>query len=92
MHQELVELTKAGLTPLEALATATTNPAEFLGQAGQFGVIAAGARADIVLLNGNPMDDIKNTEEIHGVMIRGSWYNDHDIQLKLNELANQFER
>jgi hypothetical protein len=92
VHQELVELTKAGLTPLEALATATTNPAEFLGQAGQFGVIAAGARADIVLLNGNPMDDIRNTEEIDGVMIRGSWYSDHDIQLKLNELADQFER
>ena len=91
-HQELVELTKAGLTPLEALATATTNAAEFLGQTGQFGVIAAGARADIVLLNGNPMDDIKNTEEIDGVMIRGTWYSDHDIQLKLNELANQFAR
>jgi hypothetical protein len=74
-HEELQELVAAGLTPYEALRTATTNVARFLGQPNEFGVITAGARADLLLLDANPLADIGATKRISGVMVRGRWLN-----------------
>ncbi len=62
---------QAGLTPGEALQTATRNPAEFLGMADSLGTIAVGKIADLVLLNENPLLDIKNTREIAAVVANG---------------------
>ena len=72
-HDELQELVAAGLTPFEALRTATANVARFLGQPNEFGVVTAGARADLLLLDGNPLLDIAATKRISGVMVRGRW-------------------
>ena len=72
-HEELQELVAAGLTPYEALRTATTNVARFLGQPNEFGVIKAGSRADLLLLDANPLVDIGATKRIAGVMLRGRW-------------------
>lgn len=72
-HEELEELMAAGLTPFEALKTATTNVARFLGQPNEFGVIRAGARADLLLLDANPLAGIGATKRIAGVMLRGRW-------------------
>ncbi len=72
-HQELGLLVAAGLDPYDALATGTSNPARFFGREGDFGVVAKGARADLVLLNRNPLADIDNTRSIEGVMVRGRW-------------------
>jgi imidazolonepropionase-like amidohydrolase len=72
-HHELRELVAAGLTPFEALRTATTNPALILGVPGDFGIVAPGARADLLLLDANPLDDVANTERLAGVMVRGRW-------------------
>jgi imidazolonepropionase-like amidohydrolase len=77
-HIELTELVGAGLTPFQALATGTRGAGEFLGRhiegAGSFGTIAIGSRADLVLLAGNPLDDIGQAGAIEGVIVRGQWF------------------
>ena len=72
-HQELRELVAAGLTPYEALRTATVNVARFLGQPNEYGAIAPGRRADLVLVDANPLLAIESTSRIAGVMLRGRW-------------------
>jgi imidazolonepropionase-like amidohydrolase len=73
LHRELDALVQAGLTPYEALVTATRRPAEFLGASAQWGTIEVGKRADLVLVTGNPLDDITNTARIRGVSTGGRW-------------------
>lgn len=70
MHDELALLVQAGLSPLEALRSATVVPAEFFGLADR-GTVEVGKRADLVLLNGNPIDDISATRQIAEVWITG---------------------
>jgi imidazolonepropionase-like amidohydrolase len=72
LHRELEALVAAGLTPFQALETATVVPARFLGAA-DWGTLEAGKRADLVLLSGNPLDDIRNTATIQAVMFGGRW-------------------
>jgi imidazolonepropionase-like amidohydrolase len=72
LHEELVYFVKAGFTPLEALQTATRNPARFLGRSDQ-GSIAPGSVADLVLLDANPLDDIHNTQKIRAVVLAGKY-------------------
>ena len=71
VHEELEWLVAAGLTPAEALAAATTGPARFFREAGTAGELAAGMRADLVLLEANPLDDIRNTRRIRSVVAAG---------------------
>lgn len=74
LHDELVLLVQAGLTPLEALQTATLNPARFLGREHDFGTVAPGKMADLVLLDANPLEDISNTSKIEAVVYQGKLY------------------
>ena len=67
LHRELQALVEAGLTPYEALAAATRNPAEFLDQSSEWGTLEPGTRADLVLLDANPLEDIGNTMKIAAV-------------------------
>src|SRR5262252_7880029 len=71
LHEELALLVEAGLTPLEALQAATLNPAHFLGQAQEFGTVEEGKRADLVLLDANPLEAISNTYKIYAVVVNG---------------------
>lgn len=71
LHDELELLVKAGLTPLQALQTATLRPAEYLGMAGRLGTIAPGKLADLVLLSADPLADINNTRRIEAVVLNG---------------------
>ncbi|HNP63786.1 MAG TPA: amidohydrolase family protein [Woeseiaceae bacterium] len=71
VHRELKALVDAGLTPYEALRTGTAAVAEFLGS--NTGLIEIGRDADLVLLDANPLQDIGNSNRVHGVMLRGSW-------------------
>jgi imidazolonepropionase-like amidohydrolase len=71
LHDELEWFTKAGFSPLQALQTATINPARFLGRQDTQGTIEVGKRADLILLNANPLLDIRNVTHIENVMIRG---------------------
>jgi imidazolonepropionase-like amidohydrolase len=72
-HRELAALVAAGLTPFQALRTGTANVATFLGEEGRSGVIRPGARADLLLLDANPLEDVANTTRIHGVLVNGRW-------------------
>ncbi len=71
LHEELALLVEAGLTPMESLQTATRNPAEFLGKLDSQGTIAVGKNADLLLLDANPLDDIRNTHKIRALILRG---------------------
>jgi imidazolonepropionase-like amidohydrolase len=61
----------AGLSPLEALQAATINPARFLGKEKELGTVEAGKLADLVLLDANPLTDIRNTTKINSVVLDG---------------------
>ena len=76
LHRELPALVDAGLTPWQALVAATRGPAEFLGAEREWGTIAPGRRADLVLLAGDPRASIGNTSRIAGVSIGGRWLAD----------------
>lgn len=72
LHQELALLvTEGGLSPQEALRSATLSPVEFLGLQQRLGTVEAGKLADLVLLDANPLEDIRNTQKIHAVVIDG---------------------
>jgi imidazolonepropionase-like amidohydrolase len=71
IHDELGFMVQAGLTPLEALQTATINPAQFLGVSKMMGTIEKGKIADLVLLNANPLENIANTKRIAAVVSAG---------------------
>ena len=73
LHEEILEMKRAGLTPFQALQTATTNCARFFGQEKEWGIVAVGARADVLLLDADPLADVSNTRRIAGVVVRGQW-------------------
>jgi imidazolonepropionase-like amidohydrolase len=74
LHDELALLTDAGLTPAEALRAATLNPAIFMNATDSLGTVEKGKRADLVLLDANPLDDIHNTRKINAVVLNGRLY------------------
>jgi hypothetical protein len=86
LHKELFLLTKAGLTNIEALRTATLNPAIFLGMQDSLGTIAEGKIADLVVLDANPIEDIQNIKNINSVIINGNLLNRNDLDRMLEDL------
>jgi imidazolonepropionase-like amidohydrolase len=91
LHREVKNLQEAGLTPYQALEAATRTPAEFLKGLDTFGTIEARKRADMVLLEANPLDDVSNTERRAGVMIRGRWIPETEAKAMLERIATKFE-
>jgi hypothetical protein len=87
IHAELVELVEIGLTPYEALKASTTHPMEYLGELDDAGKIEVGKRADLVLLEASPLENITNTRKIMGVMCREKWVDQEDIQRKMDNLC-----
>jgi imidazolonepropionase-like amidohydrolase len=74
LHQELIELHAAGLSPYAALAAGTVVAAAFLGEQDEFGAVREGLRADLLLLDRNPLEDVRAASEPVGVMVNGDWY------------------
>jgi imidazolonepropionase-like amidohydrolase len=91
LHRELQSLVAAGLSNYDALAAATRTPAEFLEALDTIGTIERGKRADLVLLTANPLDNIANTEKRAGVMARGRWLSQSELQKRLDEIALRFQ-
>jgi imidazolonepropionase-like amidohydrolase len=83
LHEELQRFVAAGFTPLEALQTATLNAAKFLGMSDRLGTIEKGKLGDLVLLDGNPMEDIRNTQKIAGVVVNGRYLSRADLDKML---------
>jgi imidazolonepropionase-like amidohydrolase len=94
LHRELALAVAAGLTPYQVLESGTKNvgryAAEELKLDGRFGTIAAGQRADLVLLDANPLDDVGNLTRRSGVMVRGRWVTAEEIRTGLEELVARY--
>lgn len=91
IHQELELFVNAGLTPYQALAASTRIPSEVMSDPAEWGTIEVGKRADMVLLRANPLENISNTREIAGVMVRGRWLPQAELQGMLEDLAAKYE-
>lgn len=93
LRHEIRSMEAAGLTPYEVLVTGTRNAAEFasreLREAGNFGIIAPGNRADLLLLRGNPFDDLEFLWDQEGVMVRGRWISREEIDGRLERIAEK---
>ena len=87
VYHELSRMSDAGMTPYEILRTATANVGEYLEGEDRFGTVEPGARADLILLEANPLDDIARLEDQAGVMVRGRWLSAEDIQARLDAIA-----
>jgi hypothetical protein len=79
LHEELALLVASGLTPMEALQSATRNPAMYFGHLDSMGTIEKGKSADLVLLDADPLTDIRNTQKIAGVIMKGHYYAPADL-------------
>ena len=86
LHDELALYVKAGLTPMEALQSATRNPARFLAMQDSLGTIERGKLADLVLLDANPLQDISNTQRINAVVISGKLLNRKSLDKMLADV------
>jgi len=90
LHRELQLFVRAGLTPLQALQTATINPARYFGKTAEWGTVEAGKVADLVVLRANPLVDIANTRAGAAVVAEGRYYSPREldrVRLRIMELA-----
>ena len=92
IHDELNDLVAAGLTPYEALRAATANAAEFLGAADRVGTVTAGKRADLLLVEGDPLKDVTSAKRRAGIMLRGQWMTESDLRKMLDDLVASYNR
>jgi imidazolonepropionase-like amidohydrolase len=90
LHKELRTLNEAGLSTYAVLESATRNPAEFFGTLKTTGTIEKGKRADLILLDANPLESISNTERRAGVMLKGKYYTQAEMNKWLDEIAPKF--
>lgn len=90
VHEELQNFVEAGLTPYQAIKAATRDAAEFMNVSKEFGTIADGRRADLILIEGNPLESVKNIYPPAGVMAGGRWYPKSDLQKRLESLAASY--
>lgn len=79
------------MSPYEILSSGTAASGEYFAEKDTFGTISVGARADLVLLNANPLDDIANAGAIAGVMISGHWLPKSEIDERLEAIAEKYE-
>lgn len=91
LHRELRELVDVGLTPFEALRTATLNPFEYLGESDRAGTVQVGKQTDLLLLDENPLEDISAASRIAGVLVRGRWIGAAEIQKRMQALTASSE-
>lgn len=87
LHAELEQLVASGLSPLEALRAATVRPAEFFGIENDIGTVDPGKRADLVLLDADPLSNIRNTRRISGVISKGRFYAPAELAAELSNTS-----
>ncbi len=92
LHEELQRFVAAGFTPLEALQTATINPARFFEMEDQMGTVEKGKLADLVLLSANPLEDIANTQKIASVIVNGRYFYRAELDKMLGRVENAARR
>lgn len=92
IHREMQIMTASGMTPYEVMASGTRSVAEYFGAEKEFGTVEAGKRADLVLLEANPLADVANFSRRAGVMVRGRWLAESEIQKRLAAIAAEAAR
>jgi imidazolonepropionase-like amidohydrolase len=91
LHREMLEMREAGMSNYEVLKSGTFNVGEYFRKTDSFGTIEPGRRADILLLNANPLADLKNVSQIAGVMVSGRWYPRAEIDAKLAAMDEKYK-
>lgn len=89
LHEELALLARAGLSPYAVLRAGTSDAALFLKRERDFGTIAVGQRADLLLLEANPLQNVANANRRVGVVVHGRWFAEADLQRRLQVQRNQ---
>lgn len=89
LHEELMEFSLAGLSPYSALAAATVVAAEFLDEVDEFGALREGLRADLLLLQQNPLEDVRAASRPVGIMVNGDWYFGDALNTLLRQAASR---
>ena len=91
LQLELRNFVDAGLSPFQAIRAGTSGAAEFMNAAAEWGTVAAGRRADLILVKDNPLKDVSTVSRPVGVMVRGKWYSEEELTSGLEILAKRFE-
>jgi len=92
IHEELQELVNDGMTPYQVLRAATVVPSQYLRKSAEFGTIEVGKRADLVLLDQNPLTNIANTRSVSGVMLRGRWLSKGELDKGVEAIPAAYKR
>jgi len=92
VHEELRNLVNLGFTPYEAIRAATSDAAEFMHRQNQWGTVRIGTRADLILLEANPLEDVANVSRIAGVAVAGRWLPKTELKASLDRLAASYTR
>jgi imidazolonepropionase-like amidohydrolase len=87
LHHETAAMKEAGLSNFAILQSGTANPAQFFQQSQEFGTIGIGKSADLILLDGNPLENLQNLWKQSGVMLRGKWLDKTYIAAELRKIA-----
>lgn len=87
IHREMQAMAEAGMTPFEILRSGTANVGAYFQRYDTFGTVGVGRRADLILLNSNPLHDVANVADRAGVMVRGQWKSEAEIQERLDDIA-----
>lgn len=90
IHNEMQSMAVAGMTPYQILRSGTWNVASFLGLLSESGTIAVGKRADLLLLDANPLDNVANVQKRAGVVVNGRWLAESDIEARLRKIADSY--
>lgn len=91
IHRELPKMTDAGMTPYEIIETGTKNVGLYFQDKDNFGTIEVGKRADLILVNSNPLENLSNIQNHSGVMVRGQWLSKEIIDEKLAEIEANYK-
>ena len=92
IHRELRRMSDAGLTPYEILVSGTRNVGDYFKDEDAFGRIEVGQRADFILLEANPLEDVGNIAKRAGVMVRGRWVPESEIQSRLQAVGASYRK
>ena len=89
LHREMQAMAEAGMSAYEILVSGTRNVGEYFQRLDSFGTVAVGRRADLLLLNANPLSDVASVADRAGVMFRGRWLPEDEIRRRLEEIADE---
>jgi imidazolonepropionase-like amidohydrolase len=90
IHRELPHMKASGMNNYEIIQSGTKNVGDYFSEWDDFGTIQEGQRADLILVNGNPLEDLSVIQDHSGVMVQGKWYSREMIDEKLNEIEEYY--